>query len=293
MSNAIVKRTADMILADKKDQFLAVLPKNVDRERFYAVAIAICKDRALAECTDSSKLDAVYRIAKLGLDPDPVFGEAYVLPRSVNIGSKAAPKWVKAAQFQPGYRGLTKLARNSRGIADIQAEVVYEGEEFFVRLGTHREVHHEPWYSTGLAAPTKIKCAYVTWRDMTSGQTLFHVVSSARIARAKAASKSGNVWATDEAAMTRKTAIIDASKTWPLSAELAEAIRADELQETDEPQPLSVPAGMVDAPADGPAKSELDDFVDAEIAPDGGGEMSDAEKTAILEREAAEAKGGK
>jgi recombination protein RecT len=265
---AIVKRTADVILSEKKEQFLAVLPKNIDRDRFYAVAIAICKDRALASCTDASKLDSIYRIAKLGLDPDPVMGEAYVLPRKMNLGTRERPDWGYIACFQPGYRGLTKLARNTRGVADIHAEVVYEGEPFEVSFGTSRQVTHTPWYAAGIAEPTAIRLAYCTWLDMNSQRVQFHIVQPSRIERAQNANKDrdGNpskVWQTDTAAMVRKTAIIDASKLWPLSAEMAEAVDADERLERDEVMPPKLPPAMQDAD-DTPPRSELDDFAEGE-----------------------------
>lgn len=287
MSNAIVKRTADVILAENREKFLAVLPANVNRERFLAVAIAICKDRNLAECSDTSKLDSVYRIAKLGLDPDPVMGEAYVLPRKI--------KGLPTACFQPGYRGLTKLARNSRGISDIHAEVVYDNEAFSVALGTSRQIVHTPWYANGAEGPGSILCAYVTWRDATSGEVNFHVVNIDRINRARAMNRGrdGNdskPWTEDPAAMARKTAIIDASKLWPLSAEMADAVDSAERIERDEPQSPVIPAGIIgeESPA---AKSELDDFIGCgetqggeDDAPSVG--LTDADKAAILAEEA-------
>lgn len=264
-TTAITKRAAD-ILADKKASFLAVLPKDVQPERFYALAVAIAKDPKLATCTVSSVLDCVYRFAKLGLDPDPALGEGYVIPRNITTGKDASGQWqkVRMACFQPGYRGLARLARKSKGVADIHAEVVYEGEVCQVNLGTNRQINHVPWYATGSDEPQRIILAYATWRDLASGAMNFHVVSKTRIDRARAMNRDrdGNdskVWQDDAAAMARKTAIIDASKFWPLTAELADAVDSEERIERDEPQTQAAPSNIVDGEVVA-ATSELDDF---------------------------------
>jgi recombination protein RecT len=291
MSQAIVKRASD-VLAERKDQFLAVLPRDVEPNRFYAIAVAIAKDPALAECTQSSVLSSIYRVAKLGLEADPVFGEVFVLPRKI--------KGVPTACLQMGYRGLTRLARKSRGVADIHAEVVYDGEPFEVQLGTGRSITHSPWFA-GNAEPGEIRLAYCTWLDMESQRVQFHVVSPDRIKRAQDANsfngKPSKIWETDTAAMVRKTAIIDASKFWPLSAELAEAIRLDEQADRGEAQGSLPEVAAITAAATDPAKSMLDEYGDEgsggqSEATDSTG-MTDAEKAVIVAREADEAKGGK
>jgi recombination protein RecT len=278
---AIVKRAAHDLLAEKKQAFLAVLPRDVDADRFYALALAITKDPKLSDCSVSSKLDCVYRFAKLGLDPDPTFGEGYVIPRKLkDVGV--------VASFQPGYRGLTKLARKSKGISDIHAEVVYEGEEFRVSLGTNRVITHVPWYATAAKEPGNIVLAYCTWRDTASGAINFHVVNMDRIDRARAMNRSrdgsdSKVWRDDPAAMSRKTAIIDASKFWPLSADLAEAIHADEQAMRDEPQTPAAPAVLIGEP-ETPAKSELDDFIEADVTGADTGEVEQEIATDFIDK---------
>jgi recombination protein RecT len=276
MTTALAKRTAVDTLIAHKDQFLASLPRDIDRERFFAIALSVMKDEKLAECTDRSKLDSIYRFARLGFDPDPLMGEGYVIPRNckrrVNRNGKWEDVWEKVASFQPGYRGLTKLARKSRSIADIHAEVVYEGEPFRVYYGTNRRIEHEPCVSVD-AEPGAVRAAYVTWKDLASGNVNFHVIDRKRIARARAVNhKEGkeSPWDTDEPAMARKTAIIDAAKFWQLSAELAEAITIQEQVDRGEEVPSVIPPsiaveGEVIEPAHEAPKSELDDFAEYNV----------------------------
>lgn len=263
-------------LMKRRESFLSVLPAGVNRERFLSVATSICRDPNLRECTPASILSSIYRIAKLGLDPDVLLREAYVVPRRQK-GVNG-----KVACFQAGYAGLMKLARNTRQIAEIQPEVVFEGEVFSVRLGTERAIIHEPYYSLGIE-PGKVRLAYTTWTDLLSGRRMFHICTAARLNRARSAAQSDNVWTTDEIPMVKKTAIIDASKSWPMSAELAEAVNSDEAADRGEGLP-ELPA-MRPTPQlpmeNGNTRSELDDFTDA-----GSGEMTDDERAAILAQEA-------
>lgn len=249
-------KTPAAILESRRGQFLAALPTDVSKERFFALAVAVAKDPKLQGCTPLSVLDSIYRAAKFGFELDPLTGECYIIPRKV--------QGTLTACFQPGYRGLMKLARKSRTVADIHAEVVYEGEPYRVYLGTKRVIEHEPYYSVGVE-PGKIVAAYVTWRDMQSGEMNFHTISRKRIDRARSMNPNSGPWKNDEAAMVRKTAIIDAAKIWQLSPEMAEAIAVDTRTEIGEPVPPVLPSSIVAERTD--AKSELDDFEQTQETP--------------------------
>jgi recombinational DNA repair protein RecT len=133
---------------------------------------------------------------------------------------------------------MVELARRSREIAGIHAEVVYEGEKFNVSLGTKRAIEHEPWYLVAGAEPGKIILAYATWVDVATGHTEFHVCARDRLNRAKDAAQTDMVWRSDPAAMCRKTAIIDASRFWTLSPEAQQAVAWEEQAERGEAQTL-------------------------------------------------------
>ena len=64
-----------------KGQFDLVLPKHITPERMVRIALnAIQNTPKLAECDQKSFLGAIMRSAQLGLEPDGVLGQAYLIP---------------------------------------------------------------------------------------------------------------------------------------------------------------------------------------------------------------------
>lgn len=240
MSNAISKRPADVILADKKDAIVRALPSMISPDRFWQIVAAVVNSSDLSKCAPASIVKAVYGVAKLGLIPDPVLGHVFIVPRKGE------------AVVQMGYKGFIELTNRSRTIAAVHAEVVGANElpDFRVRLGTARSIEHIPYYMMGIEDPGEPAMGYCTWIDKRSGTTEFHTIDRKRIERAKKSSAGLNSekggfspWKTDEAAMWKKTAIIDTSKLWSLSPELANAIAWDQQAEIGEPQTLPEPNG--------------------------------------------------
>jgi len=215
----------EQILEEKKEAILRVLPRDVDPERFYHIAISLAN--SVSSCDPYSIVKAIYGIAKLGLNPDPALQLVCIIPRNDKHSGK------KLATVQIEYRGYQQLARNSGMISAIHAEVIYDNEPHEIALGTQRYIKHTPWYVLpDVDGPGKLKLAYCTWTDVVSNERLFHVINERRIKRAKAASQTGKIWdSDDEPAMWKKTVIIDAARFWPLSTEMAEAIRLERGEE--------------------------------------------------------------
>ena len=86
---------------------------------------AINKNPKLLECTPASLISALLQAAQLGLSPDGILGEAYLIPFYDSRFQK------NIVQFIPGYRGLVQLAMRSGLIKTIQSREVYE---------THRKI---------------------------------------------------------------------------------------------------------------------------------------------------------
>lgn len=227
---AAPKRDAVVLVENYKEKMLAALPTQIGAERFYSIALAVANSSDLSECSPASILMAIYGCARLGLTPDPALGHVYVLPRK------------KRAEVQVGYRGYMELAGRSRAIAAVHAEVVFSNDEFDEDKGSNRRITHRPWYIVGAVEAGEPRFAYVTWRDLRSDTIEHHVITSARVDRARKTSQSAgssySPWNNDPIAMWKKTAVIDASKSWPLSPELAQAVAWDEQAERGEPQVL-------------------------------------------------------
>ena len=262
-------KPAAIMLEKSLPEMLKAYPSDSEakRERFAQIAMTIANSVELKDCQDKSVVMAIYGCMKLGLVPDPALGHVYIIPR-----------WFKKmncnlAQIQIGYRGYIELADRSKVIASTHGQVVYENDEFDEDLGTNRRITHRPWYVLDFDEPGEMRLAYVTWKDLRSGAIEHHVVTKQRIERAREMSQSANSkfpqfspWNKDPASMWRKTAIIDASKMWPLTAEIADAVSLDEQADLGRVQVIDTPQ----IPMPGDIEPELKDdllLLDAETTP--------------------------
>lgn len=222
-------------LLDKNaPQLVKALESRIDVEHFQRIVMTTYQrggDRML-EADPISFLMAVVEAAQLGLKPDPNLGECYLIPR-----------WNKAAQrvlidFQVGYKGLLKLVRRSGAVADIQAEIVYQNDDFAVELGTSRSISHVPWYCAGADEPGEIVAAYAT-AVMSDGTAVFSrpLVYQDLVRRAEMSGRPGNkdwsnVWRDHFESMARKTAARDLCKWLPMPDDVAAAVTRDEYRES-------------------------------------------------------------
>lgn len=118
-----------------------------------AIQVAVLcayRNPELLKCDKSSLLASVVQAAALGLDLSPGRGEAYIIPR---WNSKAG---VTEAQFQPGYRGLAKLAREAAGLRYIQAELVHQKDQFEVWRDPDQRIIHKPCLATDRGGVTHV-----------------------------------------------------------------------------------------------------------------------------------------
>ncbi len=114
-------KTVGAALEQMKPQLQAALPKHITPERLVRVALsAIQNTPKLLECDRNSLFRAVLTSAQLGLEPDGILGQAYLIPFAGKV------------QFIPGYKGLIDLARRSGEVLNIIAKEVYKNDEFTV-----------------------------------------------------------------------------------------------------------------------------------------------------------------
>lgn len=185
---------------------------------------AATKTPKLLECSPPSMMQALMHCAELGLEPGGALGHIYLIPRGGEV------------QAQVGYKGLAELARRSGQIARIGAGVVYRAE---IEAGTFKARHEPPSIEHTIDVdldvdddPSNLVLAYCVV-ETTDGGRYQSIVGHRRIARAKKASstagKSSSPWATDTAAMWRKTAILDLLNGGlvPLSTELSRALEVE------------------------------------------------------------------
>src|SRR5215469_13248226 len=118
----IEKRPVDVVrgaLERMKPQMELALPKHLTADRLLRVVMsAVQNTPKLLECDRTSFFSAVMTCAQLGLEPDGVLGQAYLVPFAGKVS------------FIPGYKGLISLARNSGDVTSIAAHEVRDNDTF-------------------------------------------------------------------------------------------------------------------------------------------------------------------
>lgn len=196
------------------------LPSVMTPERFTRIVLsAISANPKLGSCTPASFLGAMMTSAQLGLEVNTPLGQAYVLPYS--------NKGTLEAQFQLGYKGLIDLAYRSGEVEIIQANIVYENDEFEYEFGLDPKLKHKP-ASSDRGEAVKVYAMFKT----KSGGFGFDVMSmddvKAHAAKySKAYSSSFSPWKTNFEEMAKKTVLKRVLKYAPLKSDFVRAAVQD------------------------------------------------------------------
>lgn len=222
--NAPAKRQTDTVrqaLEKMKGQFALALPKHLTPDRLLRVTMtAVQNTPKLLECDRTSLFSAVMTCAQLGLEPDGVLGQAYLVPFKGKV------------QFIPGYKGLLTLARNSGEISTVQAHAVRVGDDFSYAYGLNEHLDHVPAEDNEDGEITHFY-AYAKFKD---GGHIFEVMTRAAVDRIrdqaegykafKANKIKSTPWVDHYPQMGRKTAIRRVANYLPMSVQRAVAIEA-------------------------------------------------------------------
>ena len=201
------------------------VPKHLTGDRIARIALTSLRTtKHLPECTQASFAGALMNCAQLGLEPGGPAGEAYLVPF---FNRKQG---VYEVQLVIGYQGMVKLFWQSPMARHLDAQVVYENDEFDYEYGLAPRLVHKPSL-TGRGRPI----AYYAVASMTNGGSAFVVLAPEDIERIRQRSraKDDGPWKTDYDPMAKKTCIRQLFKMLPKSAELARAIAHDETVRTD------------------------------------------------------------
>ena len=203
--------TVQQTLEQMKGQLAMALPAHIKPERMIRVALtAIQNTPKLLECDKNSFYLAVLRSAQLGLEPDGVLGQAYLIP------------FGKQVQLIPGYKGLIDLARRSGEVSNIIAKEVYEHDEFSVDWSEEVPFRHVPKLD-GERGDVKYFWALARFKD---GGFHWDYMTKAEVERVrdKSQGKNNAVWKDYFIEMGKKTAIRRIAKYLPMSVQRAAAI---------------------------------------------------------------------
>lgn len=208
-------------------QITEALPRHMDADAFRRSAITLVKQNPkLLECEPTSVAQSIVRGASLGLDPDPVLGQMYLVPRNVKRGDV----WISEATFQIGYKGLYELAMRTGKVAKIEVAEVRQNDHFVARRGSNGGLDHQPdWFGD--------RGEIVGWYafvKLTDGSEQFEVMNVAQAEAHRDAyapkKRDGTVygpWVDNFGEMSQKTVFIRAAKWVPKSKELTAALSID------------------------------------------------------------------
>lgn len=220
-----VKLTKDMTIPDMVKAMMPeikkALPTVLTPERFTRIALsALNNTPALQQCTPISFLAALMNAAQLGLEPNTPLGQAYLIPYK-NKGKFEC-------QFQIGYKGMIDLAYRNGQMQTIQAQAVYENDEFFYEYGLEPKLVHRPAFSDR----GELVYFYGIFRTVNGGYGMA-VMSKADMdiyakTYSKAFDSSYSPWKTNYEEMAKKTVIKMALKYAPIKTEFQRALSTDE-----------------------------------------------------------------
>lgn len=232
--------TLQQYIKRMQNEIKKALPSVITPERFTRITLsALSANPKLAETTPQSFLGAMMTAAQLGLEPNTPLGQAYLIPF---WNSKAK---CLECQFQLGYKGLIDLAYRSGEVSVIQAQVVYEGDEFSYAFGLEPELKHVPAKEMR-GDPVYVYAVFKT-KDGGYG---FEVMSMDDVrAHAQKYSKaySSGPWQTNFEEMAKKTVLKRVLKYAPLKSDFVRAVAQDESIKSEISEDMySVPTVYVD-----------------------------------------------
>lgn len=202
------------------------LPSVVTPERFTRMALsALNTTPKLQECSQMSFLAALMNAAQLGLEPNTPLGQAYLIPYK-NHGKLEC-------QFQIGYKGLLDMAYRNPDIQTIQAQAVYENDDFEYELGLDPKLVHKP----ALRDRGKMILVYALWKSVNGGFG-FEVMSKEDIDNhakrfSQSFGSSYSPWKTNYEEMAKKTVVKKVLKYAPIKSEFARALDTDNTIKTE------------------------------------------------------------
>lgn len=244
-----VKLTKNMAIADMikalEPEIARALPSVITPERFTRMALnALNNTPKLAECTQMSFLGALMSAAQLGLEPNTPLGQAYLIPYK--------NKGVLECQFQIGYKGLLDLVYRNGMVQTVQAQTVYEHDEFRYSFGLNSELVHVPALSDRGEA-----VAFYALFKLENGGYGFEVMSKTDMddfakKYSKGISSTYSPWKTNYEDMAKKTVIKRVLKFAPLKSDFQRALSNDGTIKTQFAVDMSevVPEDIVDVEGD-------------------------------------------
>ncbi len=251
--------TLQDLLETFSSQINVALPRHMTPERMIRVVLTtVSQTPKLAQCDPFTICGAVVQSSILGLEPNSLLGEAYLVPfwNNKRKNPLTNANGILECQLQIGYKGHVKLARNSGEIAMVDAQLVCANDTFDFDKGMNPVLIHK-WPAVGERGPWVGAWAGFRLKD---GTFNFEYMSREEIEEhrdrfTKSRDKEDKIygpWIDNPEWMWKKTVLIKVLKLAPKSVNLATAIALTETSESGQTQRFSVevPAALQPAMED-------------------------------------------
>lgn len=204
-----IGRLMDAVFSGEGEKSIKkLLPAGVSYDRFRQGFLSVVMENPeLTDCRPQELYRELVKGVGLGLSFDPGRGEAYMLMRWNGKEKRKIP------QFQPGYKGLIKLAQNTGDVRRLSPREVCENDVFDCSLGTDEFLTHKPDFTQD-RGDAYAYYAVVQYKD---GTTDFEIMSTDQINRVREMSdgwkafQAGKIrttpWDTSYDAMAKKTVL--------------------------------------------------------------------------------------
>ena len=133
------EQQARALVSSKMNQISTIVSNDKAKASIFASAIAnMANDYGLRNCSVESIVNTAMQIVQIGLNPNKLFGQAYVVPFKLKNGGETA-------QLQIGYKGLISLGMKNGW--KFRAVAVYDCDDFSLEFnGLDDKIHFAPNY---------------------------------------------------------------------------------------------------------------------------------------------------
>ena len=134
------EQQARALIGSKMSQIQTIVSNDKAKASIFASAIAnMANDYGLRNCSVESIVNTAMQIVQIGLNPNKLFGQAYVVPFKLKNGGETA-------QLQIGYKGLISLGMKNGW--KFRAVAVYDCDDFSLEFnGLDDKIHFAPNYN--------------------------------------------------------------------------------------------------------------------------------------------------
>lgn len=185
MANQVITfngATPDQIRAEitKNQPLLKVIQEKMGVEQFTEAALSVIQNPKIAACSKDSILGCLLKAAIFGFRLSPELGQCWIVPRSMNIGTRDKPEWSSVATFQIGYKGWQELVFRSGKVESFDFAIHRENDNFDFVQGSSPSLMHR-WNGSDVERGKRLG----VWASatLTSGRVVFHYAPIAEVER--------------------------------------------------------------------------------------------------------------